>query len=310
MSTELKPLQPLENELLTLSSATRGERMLEIYDRVKFFRTELARIQGVCETLMMGWIAANGDLEAGNGVRYYVGKEKKTKCMDQRQAVEALISATAGDLDKFCETLSANAIKHGAAKKLLAPETYGVYFTTEESDDLKEGEPKKKLIRMDEKFLPTGGVSVPTGASPQPNPGSNPVNAGAVSGSKADPPATAAAPVPEQATGAEVPSAITAPAPSEKGVSHEAGEGPTLAGPSPKAAKCPNLKCKATLAPDGVCPNCGPIINGPGPYDHWLTMTPEEVKITWLGMNQKTFNAQWKLFPKNVKDRINSILKG
>lgn len=144
----------------------------------------------------------------------------------------------------------------------------------------------------------------PTGASPQPT--------GAVSGSKADPPATAAAPVPEQASRAE------------------AGEGPPLAGPSPKAAKCPNPKCKATLAPGGVCPNCGPKGAGSGnptavpnnavaspapdsqsgPYDHWLAMTPEEVKIAWIASNPKTINAQWKLFPKNVKDRINSILKG
>lgn len=171
------------------------------------------------------------------------------------------------------------------------------------------------LTKAEKKILnPTGRVSVPTGASPQP--------AGAVSGSTAISPATAAAPVPEQATGeavasgleAETKSTAVAASPSEKS-KLGTGEGPTLAGPSPKAAKCPNPKCKATLAPDGVCPNCGPAQPATeaaqtGPYDHWLTMTPEEVKITWIACDRKKIEKEWKLMPQAVKDRIKQFTKG
>ncbi len=77
--------------------------------------------------------------------------------------VEALLTATNGDFQAFCEVLSSNALKHGAARKVLPEEVYSQFFVTEVAEDLKEGGTKKKLQKFDERFLPTPAAA-PTGS--------------------------------------------------------------------------------------------------------------------------------------------------
>ena len=106
------------------------------------------------EQAVMAWMKANGitDLEVSEDIRYYVGTVKRTKILDLRATAEAILDATGGDLDAFCEALSANAIKPGHAKKLLG-KAWGDHFDVTEELDLKTGKPKKALKLADKRYL-------------------------------------------------------------------------------------------------------------------------------------------------------------
>jgi hypothetical protein len=141
-------ITPLERQVISLDVTSNKDFVLAVYDRVKFYSEEIKRVKQLCEDAMIAWIKQNGDLDAGNGVRYFCGKEKTTKCNNLPGAIEAILQASDGDFTKFCDALSSNAIKYGAAKKLLSADKYGQLFTVTERDDLNE-----KLIKLDEKFL-------------------------------------------------------------------------------------------------------------------------------------------------------------
>ena len=105
------------------------------------------------EQAVIEWIEEHGDLHVpGMSVRYYAGIRKSTKCTDVPKAFLALLEASGGDLDKALGTLASGAIKHGAARGLLAEAVFDSLFVTEEKPELKEGKPRKSLIRVDERF--------------------------------------------------------------------------------------------------------------------------------------------------------------
>jgi uncharacterized protein YpmB len=142
----------IEKECLAIADNLTNDQVMAIYDRICFYSREIKRIKDLAETAVMEWIKANGDLNAGNGIRYYVGTDKTTKCKDVAATVEAILVAVEGDAKRFTDILSANAIKHGAAKKVLPPEVYEQLFEVVVRETLEEGKPKTKLVRFDEKF--------------------------------------------------------------------------------------------------------------------------------------------------------------
>ncbi len=147
----------VQADILCIDPMMPAERVLEIYDVVRFWQQQLKELQQKCEAAMIAYIKATGrDLEVGNGVRYYVGKDKSTKCVDVPAAVTALMDATQGDMERFCSVLAANALKHGAARKVLPPDAYKQYFVETIKEALEEGKatvPVEKLIKADERFM-------------------------------------------------------------------------------------------------------------------------------------------------------------
>lgn len=102
---------------------------------------------------VIAFIQQHGPIEMGS-VKYYTGPTKTTKCVNVKGAVEALMNATGGDFDAFCECLASGALKHGACSKVLSAETYNELFETKEVTDLKTGVAKgDKLQRVDQRFL-------------------------------------------------------------------------------------------------------------------------------------------------------------
>lgn len=165
-------LSLIATECTGIQDTLTNEQVLSIYDRIKFYQSELKTLRDRAESAMMEWIKVNGDLVVSDSVRYYVGTSKTTKCTNIPGAVEKIMEATGGDFTRFCDVLASGAIKHGAAKKVLDPKTYAELFKVTESDKLEEGVLDKKLIRYDEAFvkIPTtkGGVSGPTAAPSSP----------------------------------------------------------------------------------------------------------------------------------------------
>jgi hypothetical protein len=91
--------------------------------------------------------------DKGNKMRLYLAHPKTTKCRDVRATIQALIQYSSGDWDAVESCLSSSAIKHGAAKKILPPETWGNCFTVEVKDKLESGEvAPKQLQKFDERF--------------------------------------------------------------------------------------------------------------------------------------------------------------
>ena len=112
------------------------------------------QLKDLLEQAVIEWIEAHGDLHVpGMSVRYYTGTRKSTKCIDVYRTFEAILEAPGGDLDKTLGTLASGAIKHGAARSVLSQEIFDRLFLTEEKPELKEGKPRKSLIRVDERFV-------------------------------------------------------------------------------------------------------------------------------------------------------------
>jgi hypothetical protein len=132
-----------------------NDGVLAVWDAVKFHAEEIRRLKALAEKAIIEWIENHGDLNAGNGVRYYVGKDKKTKCRNVPGAIDALLTAVGGDMARFAEVLSSDAIKHGAAAKILDEAVWDNLFEVTYEPDLKEGS-NKKLMKFDAKFAKGG----------------------------------------------------------------------------------------------------------------------------------------------------------
>lgn len=97
------------------------------------------------ESLAIAYIQANGEIEDG-GNRWYVGTEKKTKCLSANGVLEAILSVSGGDLDKVAACLVSNPFKPAATKDLVGDQADALFETTV-TPDLKTGKPKKKVVK-------------------------------------------------------------------------------------------------------------------------------------------------------------------
>jgi hypothetical protein len=99
------------------------------------------------EKLAVEWIDKNGEIEDGS-VRWYVGKERKTKCVDVAGTVRAILDATGGDLERVAACLSSDPFKPASTLAMLreagGPEPSDLFVTTEVMD-MKEGKPKRSM---------------------------------------------------------------------------------------------------------------------------------------------------------------------
>lgn len=99
---------------------------------------------------MKPWIESNGPVVIGD-VRYVLVNKKTEKVRSLRSAIENLYTATGGDFDAFVDCLSMNAIKPGAAKKVLGSEFENVFEVIVETDV--EGKPVKQVAALNDRFL-------------------------------------------------------------------------------------------------------------------------------------------------------------
>lgn len=138
--------------LASLDTTVPVSQVVDVMNAVDAYVRRAKEFKVQLEQAMIEWIKANGDIEIGT-VRYYVGTEKETKCVDQREALEAFLDAAGGDLDAVSTMLASGAFKHGAARALLDEERYAKLFVTTEKSKLKEGKPDRKLIRVDSQYV-------------------------------------------------------------------------------------------------------------------------------------------------------------
>jgi hypothetical protein len=145
---------PLAAAVAEMDLTATAEDMILVLGRVQEAQRELKLMREHVEARLVEKLRTlPGRAVQFGTVKYYVGAEKKVKCRDVRLAILALMDAAGGDFAAFSDTLSANAIKQGAAKKVLGP-AFDQHFETTTEEVLEEGKakPAETLHVFDERF--------------------------------------------------------------------------------------------------------------------------------------------------------------
>lgn len=124
-------------------------------DKLKFIKEQVSIHEKELKERIIQYILSHGGdgIQIGH-VRYYVGPDKDTKCNNIRDTTAAVLDASGGSVDDFTCTLSTNAFKPGACKKLLGVEKFNSLFTVTERKRLKQdGTEEKQLQSIDERFV-------------------------------------------------------------------------------------------------------------------------------------------------------------
>ncbi len=100
---------------------------------------------------MKPWIEANGPVVIGD-VRWVLVNKKTEKVRDLKSAVMALDKAVGGEFDLFIDALSVNAIKPGAAKKILGAD-FEKFFEVLIEMDVETKRPKKEVVALNDRFI-------------------------------------------------------------------------------------------------------------------------------------------------------------
>ncbi len=142
----------IQTSIDAITDKADAQIILDLINKVDWIGSRSRELKKELEPKLIAWIEANGDIEVGT-VRYYIGNNKKDKCNDLPLTVQALFTACGGDFETFCSVLSANAIKAGAAKKLIGEDKFAKLFDTIIEKDIKTGKPVKMVHRVDSRFV-------------------------------------------------------------------------------------------------------------------------------------------------------------
>lgn len=122
------------------------DQVATILDKLEGLAKRIREIREAGEPRVIEWIQKNGEIKIG-GVRYYVAPDKTEKDRNHKDTIEALAASPEidGNFQLLADCLSVNAVKPGAARKILK-ENFGEFFETIRGDKL-------KVQKIDEKFL-------------------------------------------------------------------------------------------------------------------------------------------------------------
>jgi len=120
------------------------EEALDKWQTISLLKSLVTELKGDIEQSLVQWIADHGDITIPGLPRYYARYEKRTRCTNQRIALEAILDSIDGDFDRFAESLVSNAIKIGHAKEILGDD-YDDLFITENKPRMREGKPVKTV---------------------------------------------------------------------------------------------------------------------------------------------------------------------
>ncbi|MCR4331803.1 MAG: hypothetical protein NUV34_03740, partial [Sulfuricaulis sp.] len=138
----------------TIPEDAPADKVAEMLDWILCLGATVRDAKKQFDEQIISWIQANGDLTIGDK-RYYVGPEKTTKSIDNARTLEALLTATDGDVQAIAGLLSSQPYKHGSCRGVLGDQ-WDKCFIVEEKLDLKTGVAKKELLVFDPTFTKKG----------------------------------------------------------------------------------------------------------------------------------------------------------
>src|SRR5687767_12709349 len=150
MMIETTADKPLELAIADIDETASVEHIARTLDRLEAYLAYGRELKAKLEENLTQYVEANaggGEIAIGT-VRYWLGFPKVTKCLNVRGCAEALLASSGGDWDEFANCLASDAIKHGAAKKILG-DRWDEFFAVEVRPKLVNDKPKKELQKLD-----------------------------------------------------------------------------------------------------------------------------------------------------------------
>jgi hypothetical protein len=112
---------------------------------VKAAKDRIREIETLVKDGAVEWIQANHEIVIG-ATRYYAGHETDKWTDNYAGTLDAILTATNGDMKAAAECLASGAWKPGACRSMLPEEVYYRLFKEEKRTTLKTGEPRKKQL--------------------------------------------------------------------------------------------------------------------------------------------------------------------
>lgn len=124
---------------------------IDLWMRIDAAKNRWDQIYSTWKEVALQWLDEHGDIELPDGRRIYPGWNRRTVCKDTAATLEAIISATGGDIEAVAECLSANCFKPGACRGPLRDE-WPRHFEQREIRDIKTGKVKRGIKIADDKY--------------------------------------------------------------------------------------------------------------------------------------------------------------
>jgi hypothetical protein len=112
---------------------------------VKAAKDRIREIETLVKDGAVEWILANHEIVIG-ATRYYAGHEIDKWTDENVGTLDAVLTATKGDITATGGCLASGAWKPGACRSVLPDEVYYRLFKEEKRTKLKTGEPRKKQL--------------------------------------------------------------------------------------------------------------------------------------------------------------------
>lgn len=104
------------------------DQVLETMNAIDIILERAKEAKAAFNASLLEWVQVNGSFEFG-GKKYFVGKKKKTRCINVAACIEAMLDKLGGDFDEFVKLLASQPIKHGAAREVLGDD-WQIHFKT------------------------------------------------------------------------------------------------------------------------------------------------------------------------------------
>lgn len=149
-------LSRFETEIhrLSMDGAT-DEHFLRVQHTRAALREIVRQYEALADEASLDYLQRHGSVTTQTE-RYYVGTKRTTKCRDARATIEAILTATGGDLDRLCSLLASQPLKHGGCKAVLGNE-WDKHFETVEVPDVATGKPQRVVKKYDPRMMPALG---------------------------------------------------------------------------------------------------------------------------------------------------------
>ena len=148
-------LASLERHIADINADTPKDTLAELRNCVLFIQQRAASIRQLIDQKFVIAIQAHGPIEIGD-IRYVVGVDRTTRCLDTKVTTEIILEAVGGDLVRFCQMLVAQPYKAASVRAVIPEEAYWSCFETVERRSVEE-KPAERLMKIDTRFVKPRG---------------------------------------------------------------------------------------------------------------------------------------------------------
>ena len=135
---------------ITLGQPSSGVRLRNIHQVARCYIARLREVVAEIEEAAIEHIEATGeDISLENGLRWYVGVERKTTARCDDEVLKAILNASGGDVSRLTTgvdgVLVSSPWKNGTVRQLVGDETFDRLFATKTTCSLETGKAKRVL---------------------------------------------------------------------------------------------------------------------------------------------------------------------